>query len=230
MTAATVRHGSRFLVAVLLLGGCASATSRPAQNLAWPLPPETARIKYLEAYSRRGHFGSQGSDRLKAMLLGDDGRSQERMLKPFAVTTDAKGRVYVTDTGLAAVWVFDGEKKEVRFLGDSGAGQLGTPSGVAVDARGVVFVADAQLDRVIGFDESGKVVLAIGEKEEFHSPAGLAADQASGRLYVATRFGSTTARAAVSSSSSASAERSWASSTTPRISPSREGGCMSPTP
>ncbi|MFQ5897605.1 MAG: 6-bladed beta-propeller [Candidatus Methylomirabilia bacterium] len=141
-------------------------------------------MKYVEAFERRGHFGGQGSERLKELLLGPDRKSLTRLGKPYAVTTDAKGRVYVTDTGGGLVWVFDREKKEVRFLGDGGQLRLATPSGVAVDSRGVVFVADAKLDRVFGFDESGKVVLAIGKKDEFYSPSGLAVDRKSGRLYV----------------------------------------------
>lgn len=175
-TAATV-------AAILVLSGCATAP-KVAEDLFWPSPPEQPRIKFLESYSQRGHFGPQGSERLKAALLGEDPRSQGRMLKPYAVATDAKGRVYVADTGLSLVWVFDGEKREVRFLGDSGRGRLVTPSGLAVDGRGVLYVADTKLDRVFGFDEAGKVVVAIGEKDEFYAPAGLAIDRQSGRLYV----------------------------------------------
>ncbi len=178
------RPGPIVLGAFLFLAGCATATP-PPQELVWPLPPETPRIRYVETFQRRNHFGTQGSQRLKEILLGPDRQSFVRLGKPYAVTTDAKGRVYVTDTGGGMVWVFDREKKEVRFLGDSGQGRLATPSGVVVDGRGVVFVADTKLDRVFGYDESGKMVLAIGEQDEFYSPSGLAIDRNSGRLYVA---------------------------------------------
>lgn len=169
---------------LLLLAGCATTTP-PQTELLWPLPPETPRIRYVETLQRKNHFGSQGTERLKEILIGADRRSFDRLGKPYAVTTDAKGRVYVTDTGGGLVWVFDQVKKEVRFLGDSGQGRLVTPSGVVVDGRGLVYVADTKLDRVFAYDESGTVVLAIGEKDEFYSPSGLAIDQKSGRLYVA---------------------------------------------
>lgn len=178
------RGRDALLGALVLLAGCATTTPAPVE-LVWPLAPETPRIKYVEIFQRKDHFGAQGTERLKEILFGKDPRSQGRMVKPYAVTTDAKGRVYVTDTGLGVVWVFDREKKEVRFLGDSRQGRLATPSGVVVDGRGVVFVSDTKLDRVFAYDESGKVILAIGKPGEFYSPSGLALDRDSGRLYVA---------------------------------------------
>ncbi len=180
-----LRRQAGLILGALALAGCATAAPKPVTELVWPLPPEQPRIKYLQSYSRRGHFGTEGKDRFLEALLGEDPASKERMVKPYAVTADNRGRVYVTDTGIGVVWVFDAEKKQVRFLGDSGQGRLATPTGVAVDPRGVVFVSDSKLARVFGFDESGKVVLAIGEADELKSPAGLAIDRSSGRLYVA---------------------------------------------
>lgn len=185
MRRAMLGQGSRVLVGMLLVAGCATAKSKPASELVWPLPPEPARVKHVEVYSRQTHFRPQGRDRLKEIVLGEDPTAGIRMLKPLAVTTDARGRIYVTDTGLGHVWVFDEEKKEVRFLGDSGQGRLATPAGIAVDSRGIVYVSDTKLDRVFGFDESGKVVLAIGQKDEFYAPSGLALHEPSARLYVA---------------------------------------------
>lgn len=173
------------VVALTALAGCAPAVPKPTADLVWPAPPEAPRIRYVQTFARADHFKQQTSSWLKDVVLGPDGVRAERMVKPYAATTDAKGRLYVTDTGLSRVWVFDPEKKEVRFLGDSGQGQLITPSGVAVDRRGVVFVADTKRDRVFGYDEQGKVVVAIGQADEFYSPSGLAIHQASGRLFVA---------------------------------------------
>ncbi|MBI3635565.1 MAG: 6-bladed beta-propeller [Candidatus Rokubacteria bacterium] len=173
------------VAALLVSAGCATTTPVKPSVLVWPLPPEAPRIRYVESLWHSDQFKDTKNTWLMDIVLGPDGKRTNRMVKPFAVTTDAKGRVYVTDTGLSRVWVFDREKKEVRFLGDSGQGQLVTPSGVAVDARGIVYVSDTKLDRVFAYDEQGKVVLAIGQPEEFYSPSGLAIDQASKRLYVA---------------------------------------------
>lgn len=169
---------------LVILAGCAPAVKAPAPDLVWPLPPEAPRIRYVDALSRSDHFKTGGRNWLKEVVLGEDDAATARMVKPYAVTTDDRSRIYVTDTGLSRVWVFDREKKQVRFIGDSGQGQLVTPGGVAVDARGVVFVADAKQRRVFGYDESGKLVLAIGQPDEFYSPSGLAIDRDTNRLYV----------------------------------------------
>ncbi len=179
--------GARGLLAgaVIVLAGCATAPPAPPREYVWPLPPETPRIRYVESFSSSEHYGAGRRNWLRDAVLGPDGRKLERMVKPYAATTDRQGRLYVTDTGIGAVWVFDPEQKQVRFLGNEGPVRLATPSGVAVDERGVVFVADTKLDRVVGFDQAGKVVLAIGQADEFYSPAGLAVDPRSGYLYVA---------------------------------------------
>jgi DNA-binding beta-propeller fold protein YncE len=97
---------------------------------------------------------------------------------------DADGRVYVTDSGQAVVWVFDEQAKRVTYLGTSGQGTLKSPIGIAVDTRGVVFVSDVTLKRVYGFDRKGTLVVAIGKGDELPRPSGLAIDPATNRLYV----------------------------------------------
>lgn len=172
-------------VAGVLLAGCATAVAPPDLSQVWPLPPDSPRIRYLETLWRSDQFKDENRSWLKDVVLGpDEARATKRMVKPYGVTTDQQGRIYVTDTGLGVVWVFDREKKEVRFLGDSGQGRLATPSGITVDSRGVIYVADTKLDRIFGYDPAGKVILAIGQPDEFYSPAGLALDDRSRRLYV----------------------------------------------
>jgi DNA-binding beta-propeller fold protein YncE len=168
-----------------MVAGCATAKPTEVKELVWPLPPEKPRIRYIGSYSNSDHFKEKDSSWLVDAVLGAERSGAEGLGKPFAVAVDARGRIYVTDTGSSRLWVFDPEKKQVRFLGESGQGALVTPSGVTVDDRGVVFVSDTRRDRVFGYDETGKVVMEIGKPEEFYSPAGLAIDRPSGRLYVA---------------------------------------------
>jgi len=168
--------------ALLLFTGCASQVAEKPVDLVWPNPPETPRIRYIRSLSRANEFGSTGSNWID-YFFGD--QSAESMAKPYAASTDQTGRVYVTDTGLGVVWVFDEKEKKVSLLGTSGQGQLKQPIGVAVDNRGIVFVSDVLLQRVYGLDRDGKLVVAIGKKDELKSPSGLAIDAASNRLYVA---------------------------------------------
>ncbi len=185
MGPAALRRGAGILVLAIAAAGCASAAPPKPVDLVWPLPPEAPRLRYVETLYRSDHFKPASRNWLKEIVDGPGGNQSEGMGKPYAVTVDDKGRVYVTDTGGARVWVFDKEKQQVRYLGTEGQGQLKTPSGVAVDARGYVFVSDTSQDRVFAYDETGNVVLAIGAQGEFYSPAGLAIDRSTGRLYVA---------------------------------------------
>lgn len=174
------------LLAGFLAGaGCATTAVGPPPELVWPLPPEPPRIRYLESLYRSDQFKPRGQSWLLDIVAGPGAALSERLGKPLAVTTDDAGRVYVTDTGGGRVWVFDRERKQVRYLGDSGQGQLATPAGVAVDGRGVVYVSDTKHDRIFAYDPAGRLVLAIGKPGEFYAPAGLALDRATGRLYVA---------------------------------------------
>lgn len=181
----TLRRGAGILLVAAVAAGCATVTPPAPVDLVWPLPPEQPRIRYIESLYSSDQFGSQDRSWLKDLLTGDDGPGTLRLGKPYAVTTDDRGRVYVTDTGGSRVWVFDREKRQVRYLGISGQGQLAIPSGVAVDERGYVFVSDTKHDRVFAYDENGRVALAIGKPDEFYSPSGLAIDRSSQRLYVA---------------------------------------------
>ena len=171
-----------FCSGLLLLAGCAPQVAEKPVDLVWPNPPETPRIRYLRSLSKTTEFGSSTSGLVQS-LFGDDFGGI--MAKPYGIATDSEGKVYVSDTGLNMVWVFDEKNKKVSFLGTSGQGTLKTPIGIAVDARDIVFVSDVTLQRVYGFDRKGELVVAIGDKGELPRPSGLAIDSKSNRLYVA---------------------------------------------
>jgi DNA-binding beta-propeller fold protein YncE len=181
----TIRHTVRIMGALALLAGCASVTPPPPVDYVWPSPPDPPRIRYIGSLWRSDQFGSEQPGFLSQAFLGGAAARSEGMAKPLAVTSDARGRVYVTDTGGGRVWVFDSAAKKVRYLGDSGPSRLLTPTGVAVDARGIVFVADSKHRKIFGYDETGKIAVAIGKPDELGSPSGLVIDRATQRLYVA---------------------------------------------
>jgi DNA-binding beta-propeller fold protein YncE len=165
---------------VLLAVSCATRTPEKKEELVWPLPPEEPKIRFVRAYCCMDDFGKSGSDAWLESLFGASGTL--RMSKPYGITTDDAGKIYVTDTGFRTVWVFDEKAKKITMLG---AGALGTPIGVAVDAKGKVFVSDARGQRVYAYDQNGKQVMALGQKDEFGNPTGLAIDRGTNRLYVA---------------------------------------------
>ena len=165
---------------VLLTVGCATKAPEKKEDLVWPLPPEQPRVRFVRAYCCLDDFGKTGREAWLDTIFGTS--QSAGMSKPYAITTDKEGKVYVSDTGLRTVWVFDEKSKKVSFVGQ---GALRTPTGLAVDAKGRLFVSDSSAQKVYAFDKDGKMLLAIGKKDELGNPAGLAIDVATNRLYVA---------------------------------------------
>lgn len=155
-----------------------------SSDLVWPLPPDPPRIRYVGTLHGSTDFAKKQS-RFKRFLLGPETEHGLMFRKPYAVATDSSGRVYVSDTGLGAVLVFDEREREVSLFGAKGRTKLITPVGLAFDERGRLFVADADLDLVLCFDEREDVVLALGTQEGMRNPVGLAIDKHRRRLYVA---------------------------------------------
>ena len=164
-----------------------AAKPAPPRQLAWPLPPDAPRMKYVAAYRGVDDFKTSKKRGWKDMLLGDDGAAKvsDMLVKPYGVAVSPAGVVYVTDTAARRVFAFDPEAKAVSFLGESGPGKLTKPTGIAVDDAGRVFIADATLNRVFGYGPDGAMVLAIGHDGDLKGPSGLAVDRANKILYVA---------------------------------------------
>lgn len=157
--------------------------------LAWPLPPEAPRVRYVATYRGVDDFKPvKKPSRFARLVLGDadpSARPSDVMMKPYGVAVGPDGRVFVTDTAARRVFSFDPDHRSVAFVGEGRTGRLSKPIGVAVDRRGTVFVADATLKRVFGYRPDGEMLIAIGHDGELESASGLAIDREADRLYVA---------------------------------------------
>jgi DNA-binding beta-propeller fold protein YncE len=173
--------------ALLLVSGC--ATQAPVEEVKvdhqklWPAPPEQARIRYI------GELNSLEGDKKKTsirdVLMGEETNRVASLSKPYAVYSDSKGRVFVADTGIMGVVVFDlNQNKEAAIWGSGGAGAITKPGGVTSDEQGNVYVSDTMSNRVVVFNAEGKYINAYGDKEIFGTPAGLAYNEQTQRLYV----------------------------------------------
>jgi sugar lactone lactonase YvrE len=173
-----------FYIFFLLLAfpGCASvptASDDSAGEYVWPRPPETPKIKWLSQWYGKKDFKSSGQ--LLTLLIGDE--KDERLRRPNGVVADLSGNIYVADSEQRIIFVFDLEKKALRFLG---FGSLAGPIGLAIDnKRGIIFVSDSRLKKVMGFDKkTDKNVITVGSIGEFLSPSGMVYDDEKDRLYV----------------------------------------------
>lgn len=177
------RLGKNFIAGLgfVLLSACGPELIEKPIDLVWPNPPGTPQVKYLRSLSQADDFDS-GRSWLEALVPK---KTAWALKSPYGVTTDHQGKIYVTDKEQGGVWVFEPNDKKVSFLGAVGSVKLSQPVGISVGASGVVFVSDIGLKRIFGFNSEGKLVLALGQKDEFDTPSGLAVDLPSARLYVA---------------------------------------------
>ena len=175
---------STILLFLIFSSGCATAPSTPGGETpkgeyVWPNPPATARIKWLTQWSNRNDF-SKASEVLE-FLIGKE--RAEKLRRPAGVVADSAGNIYVADSEMRMVFVFDIERKALNFLG---MGSLSGPVGLAIDNKqGVLYVSDSRIDKVFALNKrTGDVIMTIGSPSEFKNPTGMVFNEEKGWLYV----------------------------------------------
>lgn len=109
----------------------------------------------------------------------------ERLISPVAVALGPKNRIYVADSYLARVFVYDTDGRPTASIA---LPNLRRPAGLAYDALGNhLYVADSAAHRIWIFSGDGKPLRAIGQRGtgdgEFNFPTHVAVDR-TGNLYV----------------------------------------------
>jgi DNA-binding beta-propeller fold protein YncE len=167
-----------------MISGCAPSVTLteqpPTDEYVWPLPPAQPRIKWLEQWSNRYDFGKPSE--VLEFLIGKE--RVEKLRRPNGVVTDSEGNIYVADSEQRIIFVFDKNKKTLRFLG---IGRLAGPIGLAFNnKKQILYVSDTRLDKVFGINsKTDNFVVSIGAPGEFKNPSGLVFDEVRDRLYVA---------------------------------------------
>lgn len=183
---------SRLLIAFLAAGlgvlvACAPEEALPperepaAQRLAWPPPPEPARIIYERSVSGAGDWSIRRSlaQRLVDAVTGEAPR---RLVRPTGVAQHA-GVLCVADPGAAALWIFDAPRNRSIRVTQAKDVRLASPVAVAMRPDGGIYVADTVLGAVFLFDREGGLV-RVAAREGIERPSGIAYDPRSDRLYV----------------------------------------------
>lgn len=110
------------------------------------------------------------------------GLEPDQLRAPTNIALGPDGNLYVTDTELATVKVFNPQGKLTQLIGEPGdrPGYFARPKGIAIDPDGVMYVADAQWEIVQLFTIEGKTLLFFGGTaagpEGMGLPAGLTLD------------------------------------------------------
>lgn len=168
-----------------VLPGCMQPPQRrpPPELPQFPPPPDEPRFFFERTIRSSGDVvpDTQGSS-LRRLVTGETPVG-ERLSKPYAVTV-FRGRIYVSDTVLRHVSVFDVPQGRVFRIGDAdGEGDLIKPIGLDVDAAGRLYVADIGSKCVMVYDAEGRFVRRIGSDQWFLRLSSVTVDPAGRRVY-----------------------------------------------
>jgi hypothetical protein len=100
--------------------------------------------------------------------------------RPFNMTRDSKGNLYITNIGTCKVLKFDVDGHALHAFGQQGdaPGMFARPRGIAVDDADRIWVVDAAFQNVQIFNQEGRLLLNFGDpgltKGSMNIPAGIA--------------------------------------------------------
>ena len=160
-------------------------------KIVWPNPPAITRIRYLNYFSAE-KLRSQTAkkekvswmDRVSGVATGETRKDKPRfqLVVPYGVAVDSEGRVYVADSKVRAVFIFDTQTKDLQLLKNGSDARFGWITGLTIDDSDRLFVADSSMKRVLVFTPDHKLEGSI--TEGMVSPGGMAIDNENRYLYV----------------------------------------------
>ena len=160
-------------------------------NIVWPNPPAIARIRYLAFYSAQKlsqvdtpKTAKQGwMDRLAGTVPEQDNTKVLFQLgQPYGVAIDSKGKVYVADGKVGAIFIFNTETREVEMIKNKVEAHFVRIIGLAMDDNDRLFVVDPGLKHVLVFNPQHKAEEVI--TEGLVEPSMAAIDTQNRLLYV----------------------------------------------
>ena len=170
----------------LAAGGCVKNIDnaiKPLPAIVWPKPPEIPRIRFVGAVSKPQDFQIRpGIFRRFFDYL--TGKTEVAMVAPYGVETDSAGKLYVVDTFLRTVHVFD-VKAGAYYSFPSDKANLVSPIDLAIDdTRGNIYVSDSKGGVVKIFKDAGKKFVGEIGKGVLKRPTGIAVNEKTSELLV----------------------------------------------
>ena len=114
----------------------------------------------------------------------------KRMVRPYGVAVDSRGRVIVTDPGLGGIHIFDPEQHKYKFVErrEKSKDSMLEPQCIAIDASDNIYVTDSRAGKVFVFEPSGKYKGVLGSikggEGYFKRPTGIAIDRETQKIYI----------------------------------------------
>jgi DNA-binding beta-propeller fold protein YncE len=170
-----------------------------AENIVWPAPPSVPRVKYLDFFSadKSASLGNAGKgekkkaswmDRMAGTAtekerMTDPTKAHFQLLNPYGIAVDSKGSLYIADTKVGAVFIFNTETRDTDMIRNGPDARFGSIYGLAIDDNDRLFVVDAYYRHVLMFNANHKLEAVIGEGA-MSDPCGVAVDVENRLLYV----------------------------------------------
>jgi DNA-binding beta-propeller fold protein YncE len=166
------------------VSGCARHAAVPGvrPDIFWPKPPEVKRIAFVKAVSKPEDLNIRPGI-LKRVVNYIVGRGAASIVSPYGIATDARGRLYVVDTFLKRIHVFDAAGNQYFFF-PADRTMLASPVGIAIDKDGVAYITDSKKGLVYIFKDSGKTFLSTIGRDIFKRPTGIAVNPKTSELLV----------------------------------------------
>lgn len=114
----------------------------------------------------------------------------KQLVRPYSIAVDSRGRIIITDPGIAGVHVFDPAQHKYKLIErkEKSKDSMLEPQCVAVDAKDNIYVTDSKAGKVFVFDSNGKYQRALGSIKGgegfFKRPTGIAIDDETQQIYV----------------------------------------------
>lgn len=165
-------------------------------KIVFPPAPSVPRVRFLDFYSAmlpdepvvHKKQKAQWMDRLAGVDPEEQQRIKEKkplyqLFAPYGVAVDSKGLLYVADTKVGAIFIFDTENDKVELIHNHNGVDFKVLLGLAMDDADHLFVSDYARHEILEFDQNHKFVGSFGSTD-LRGPCGLALDQENRFLYV----------------------------------------------
>ena len=191
----TFRHALLALGLMTLLSVASVAFARKPNQTPPPPPPPPLVLEGGRSLAYEGSFAAEEDVKVKrgfwtkVLDFVAGAPEKHRMLRPYSVATDSRGRVLVTDPGALGFHIFDFEKHKYKWVTrEGGRDPFVAPQCVAVDGDDNIYVTDSEAGKIFVFNPDGKFRRVIGSLKGgegfFKRPTGIAIDSAAQRIYV----------------------------------------------
>ena len=189
------------LTALIVPIGCfreAVSERPPIPNIIWPKPPEVPRISFVNSISKPSDMKiSEGI--WEKFLKFFIGRSDAAITSPYGLKVDSDGRLYVVDSFLKSVHVYDFKENKYWLFPEEDATFV-SPIDLAVDnKRKYIYVTDSKEAVIKVFKKEGFEFVKDIKNKTMGRPTGIAINEQTDELLVVDTINSTVLRFDLSS-------------------------------